>query len=104
MPREPGLAVEATGDGRFALSGVLDMVTNETFDDHLDAFTQGRGAVTLDLAGITFLDSTGVRAIVGLAQRLGERGLVLRGAQENVHRTLVIASIDGRRGIRIERG
>jgi anti-anti-sigma regulatory factor len=62
------------------------------------------GDVILDLAGVTFVDSSGVGAIVRLAGALGDRTLAVTGAKGTVRSTLLISGIDGLHGIRIAAG
>ena len=96
------LEIRRTGPGSFALEGELDIETVDRFESSVDELS-GRGdPVVLDLAGLTFLDSTGVRSLVALGRRLDERRIVLRGAAANVRRTLAIAGIHGRLGITVE--
>jgi anti-sigma B factor antagonist len=61
------------------LAGELDAfdvpVVREVFGEALE---RGPGAVALDLAAVSFLDSTVLGAIVGLLRRLRERGDELR--------------------------
>ena len=55
------LRVEVDGD-RLCLSGELDLSSTSTLTDALAAHDGQE--VVLDLAGVTFLDSTGIRALV----------------------------------------
>jgi anti-anti-sigma factor len=96
------LEIRTTGPGSFELSGEFDIETVDAFESMSDAFAEGDDDVRLDLAGLTFLDSTGVRAFIALARRLDGRSLVLAEAADNVRRTLAIAGIDGHVGIRVE--
>jgi len=98
------LDIRRTDPGRFELVGEFDIETVDRFEALIDevAAGDGRDDVALDLSGLTFIDSTGVRAFITLGRRLDGRGLVLGGARENVRRTLTIAGIDGHAGIRIE--
>jgi anti-anti-sigma regulatory factor len=97
------LDIENLGKGRFRLIAVIDIVTVEVFETHYPTFESVRGPVTLDFSRLTFLDSTGIRGLLRLADRLGERELVIDGPNGNVYRTLSIAGIDGQNGIRIKR-
>jgi anti-anti-sigma factor len=99
--RPPILTVDSVGDGVFALSGSIDIGTEDTFRAWFDEFVAGDGRVTLDLSDVSFLDSTGIRHIVALSSRLGERHLVLAGVSRRIRATLVIAGIDRRPGIEV---
>jgi anti-anti-sigma factor len=61
------------------------------------------GEVILDLAGLTFIDSFGMRTIALLAQMVGDRGLVLRSPRREVVRVLELTDIGSVPGIRVER-
>jgi anti-anti-sigma factor len=58
----------------------------------------GHELIVLDLSGLTFLDSTGLRTIVTAdqrARRAGRRVVVLKGP-ETVHRVFTITRLDER--------
>lgn len=74
----------------------------------VDAFREGTvGAldtpcdIVLDLTKLTFMDSSGLQAVVALAQRV-DGGVVLRCLPPNVLRVLDTLSVNGAVGIRIE--
>jgi anti-sigma B factor antagonist len=57
-------------NGALHLSGELDIATEE---DLLDAFVagwEGQPEVVIDLSGLRFIDSTGILALLRLAQRV----------------------------------
>ena len=67
---------------RVAASGELDMHSAPELSDVIDAYIDaGVTEVSLDLSGITFLDSTGLSAFLAAHQRLESEGgkLVLEG-------------------------
>jgi anti-anti-sigma factor len=61
------------------------------------------GEIVLDLTGVTFIDSIGLRSITLLAKMIGDRGIVLRYPQDPVLRVLELLDIEEIPGIRIER-
>ncbi len=81
-----------TDDGWTAIraSGEVDMATA----DRLGAVVHehaGGGPVLVDLAGLTFMDSTGVRTVHGLIAAARERGWTLRFSpqlRDNVRQVL----------------
>ena len=95
------LDIRRIAPGSFELAGELDIETIEEFEEAFDEFAEADGDVSFDVAGLTFIDSTGVRGFLALAQRLGGRSIKVRGARANVRRTLAISGIDGHGGIRI---
>ena len=60
------------------LIGELDMSSIGELDGALHAHLQGSSALTLDLRDLTFVDSTGIRALVKVALSLDGRGARLR--------------------------
>ena len=97
-----GLAVRLE-DGVFCLSGEFDMAGVETFTRQMAALLGDQGEVVLDLAGVTFMDSTAIGAILALAQRVGGRGFILRYPQAEVARVFDIVRLGEVPGIYIER-
>jgi hypothetical protein len=58
-----------------------------------DRLREGRGDLVLDASGLAFIDSTGVKALVDLAGRLGVgRELVVVGPSPPAARTLELLS------------
>jgi anti-anti-sigma factor len=83
-----------TQDGqRVIVTGELDMSTAPAF---AAAFTQFRGDITVDLSGVTFLDSSGIAALIR-AHRHVERHhgtLCFHSALPAALRTLQFSSVD----------
>ena len=72
--------------------GAIDLATAQQFRAELDACS---GAVVLDLAGVTFLDSSGLHAILATHRRLNDTGsFVLRDPQSNVRRAIKVVGIE----------
>ena len=73
-----------------AFSGALDM-SNRTETWHaLEAITE---PCELDLADVTFLDSTAISAFVDLARRIGPRKVRVRGATPQFRRILELVGL-----------
>lgn len=80
-----------TGGLSVALSGELDLSTLDQLTDALDRSLDGTPElVVLDLRELTFLDSSGLRVMLGLHARLHDAGgrLVLVRGPRRVHRVL----------------
>ena len=85
----------ADGTSRVIVTGEVDLAVEEPFVAEVDsvaAARDGGGAVVLDLGGVTFLDSSGVRALIRLRQRHGER-LRLGELSAPVRRVLEITGL-----------
>jgi anti-sigma B factor antagonist len=81
-----------------AVGGELDLGTAPTLEDAVMARLQGGGHVVLDLRGLDFIDSTGVRVIVSAhraAQEHGGRFALVRTLPDGaVGRVLRISGLD----------
>jgi anti-anti-sigma factor len=84
---------------QISLKGELDLSTIEKVEQELNrAEDQGHRVIVLDLGGLSFLDSTGLRTIVTADQRArrgGRRVVVLKGPA-TVHRVFTITRLDER--------
>jgi anti-sigma B factor antagonist len=84
------------GVRQVALAGVLDSSVVVNRDDELFEFVAGRGGVVLvNLSGLGFLTSSGIRLFVRWAKALDEAGgrLHLAAPQPRVMSVLTIAGI-----------
>ena len=90
--------VSGGGDGavRVRPQGELDIATAALLEEQL-VLTEGTSAmrVVIDLAGVSFIDSTGLRALLSAYARSKENGDRLRivGASEQAMRLFTIAGV-----------
>ena len=85
------------GGVSFALSGDLDLSTLDQLESALEGNLNGQlDLVVLDLRELTFLDSSGLRAILALHSRVRDEGgrLVLVKGPRRVHRVLELTRAD----------
>jgi anti-anti-sigma factor len=90
---------EREGLVRVSLRGELDLSTVEKVEDELRRIEErGDKLLVLDLSGLTFLDSTGLRLMVTADQRARKAGrrLALVKGPETVHRVFTITKLDER--------
>jgi stage II sporulation protein AA (anti-sigma F factor antagonist) len=76
--------------------GEIDMETAERLEGVLDdVIAQGARLVTLDLEQVDFLDSSGLRVILGASNKLAdhEGQLLLEGASSAVERVLELTGV-----------
>jgi anti-sigma B factor antagonist len=60
---------------RFAVSGELDLATTPQLEQQVKAVLgDGARSVVVDLANLTFIDSTGLRLLLALSQQAREDG------------------------------
>jgi anti-anti-sigma factor len=79
-------------DDLVVLHGDLDMDTVGDLSSKLD---EVRGTIVLDLAGVTFLDSTGLQSLVHARAAARQRGdeLILRHPSDAVQRVLDLTNM-----------
>jgi anti-anti-sigma factor len=92
------------GDGVYYLLGEFDLAQAGTFAKETEPALSGPDTVVLDLGGLTFIDSSGIRAIILLARRCGRRGIVLRFPRGEVAKVFGIVRLGDVPGISIEGG
>ena len=94
------LTVQVQGDGHAIVlrpSGELDPSTTGTLDAALRRAMDGDGStVVLDLDGLDFIDSGGLRLLVAAAERSRDNGdrLRMRGGSYVVKRVLAITGLE----------
>ena len=98
------LEVERVGDRRRVMvRGELDAATASRLVEDLKNDVEQDGDLELEMSGVSFVDSTGLRALLQLAKALEGRGtLLLRNPSRNVQRLLDITGVDGRANLRSE--
>jgi anti-sigma B factor antagonist len=84
----------ATRDGCevVTLGGELDLVNAARVSDTLDSATSGERKVVVDLTTLSFIDSSGIHAI--LAPRSGQQDIVIVCPPGNVRRVFDVTRID----------
>lgn len=66
------------GVARLTLEGELDMASAPVLESAVDGALESAQGLELDLGGVSFMDSTGLRTLLAIRQRLGETGGELR--------------------------
>lgn len=90
---------ERPGGVQLDLTGELDMATAPKLEEELAAVEQRRPALlVIDLRPLTFMDSSGLRALVAADNRAREEGrrLVLIRGRDRVQRVFSITRLDER--------
>lgn len=85
-----------------AISGELDMAAVPDFRQFAAMVLDGEQEVLLDIAELDFIDTSGINAILRLAET-SPQGLVLRWPRDNVMRVLDNLGIQQIQGVRVER-
>jgi anti-sigma B factor antagonist len=90
---EPSFSVSTSDDG-LSVRGEVDVATAPRLAEALrEAASASSGDVTVDVSGVTFMDSTGLSALVEARRGLGDRRLVLSGASPMLLRLLEITGL-----------
>ena len=90
---------EHNGTAVVALNGELDISETADVEQKLKAVEERRPqAMVLDLRGLTFMDSSGLRVVLeaDLRSRRAARRFALIPGPESVHRVFLIALLDKR--------
>ena len=74
------VTVESSEDGvaRIVLAGELDLANAHEVHERLPEATAAAGHVVVDLSGLTFIDSTGIRLLLQLQKAAARDGWQLR--------------------------
>jgi anti-anti-sigma factor len=96
------IQVRVTPEG-LALSGELDMASADDFREFASKALDHSRRVVLDVSDLVFVDSSGVKAILRLAEAECPHGLILFHPRDNVQRILDILAVEKIRGIGVER-
>lgn len=98
MTLQNSLSIDSHRDGQVVfvhLTGDFDLTGVETFRDEMELVQQSDPQeVVLDLQRLTFMDSTGIRMILGAQSQC--RALSIIPGPSNVMRVLEIAGVDSR--------
>ena len=89
---------------RYRVSGELDMASAETLHKALEPIAGARDYLVLDVQQLTFIDSSGIRALVQLSTGMDHGGgaLVLSNVSASVQRLLDIVGLEALPGITVE--
>lgn len=98
------LEITPTDEG-FRLEGELDMATADDLSQLLRAAAADGGPVLLDLSGISFMDSSGLRVLLEAAELIrGSGSLVIVHPSAQVRRLLEISIPGGAPGLEVRPG
>jgi anti-anti-sigma factor len=97
------LEIQKTDHPRtFRLIGELDISNAETLGALLEREVDGEGDITLDLAELTFIDSSGIRVLLQTMDRLNGKGrLLLLSPSSSVKSILTLMGLGDRDAIRV---
>jgi anti-anti-sigma factor len=96
-----GFGTRIDDDGVLWLSGELDLAGVDAVRAAASAAMDGQRRFVVDLSELTFMDSSGIRAIVAIA-RTTSKGIVLRNPPDRVRKLIGMTGVEGRDGIAVE--
>jgi stage II sporulation protein AA (anti-sigma F factor antagonist) len=96
------LQVRAGGEGVVSLVGEFDMAEADAFLEWVGTNVDGQRDVVLECSALTFLDSSGIRAILTFASQLSG-SVIIRCPSPTVRKVLEIAGVDEAIGVKVER-
>jgi anti-anti-sigma factor len=89
----------------FRVSGELDISNAEDLLETLVEPLRSEGDVTLDISGLRFVDSSGIRVLLQAARDLEGRGwLVMRDPQPAVLRVIELMGLERLQNLRVSVG
>lgn len=94
-----GLTVEPQSNGVIAVAGELSLAEAPILERHLsDALATATSTVVVDLAGVEFIDSTGLSVLVRAQQQASERGVEfgVQNPRPQAHRLLSLTGLEAR--------
>lgn len=94
-PFEVSTSVSPDGVPALQASGDLDVASADQLVSAASAVLGEGSALTLDLGGVTFMDSTGLGAVIKIRNHLVDRGgsLTLTAISPSVERVLVLVGM-----------
>ncbi len=103
VERELSVTVEFGSEGApswpvVKVAGEIDIETSPALEERLrSVLDQGHSSVVIDLAGVTFLDSTGLSVLIGGLRRCQDGGGELRlvSPRPNVRKVLEVTGLIG---------
>jgi anti-sigma B factor antagonist len=98
----PGFSLDVAPDGGGAttvvVAGELDLATADSFTDAIRTGLD-QGPVVIDLAGLTFMDSAGVRALNAVLRAAADRNGELRVRREMQANVVQVLELTGMMGL-----
>jgi anti-anti-sigma factor len=94
-----GLTVEPQSNGVVVVAGELSLAEAPILERHLaDVLANASSTVVVDLAGVEFIDSTGLSVLVRAQQQASERGIEfgVQNPRAQAHRLLSLTGLEER--------
>ena len=95
----PGLTVESLENGVVVVAGELSLAEAPILERQLaDVLSKASSTIVVDLAGVEFIDSTGLSVLVRAQQQASERGVEfgVQNPRAQAHRLLSLTGLEER--------
>jgi anti-sigma B factor antagonist len=89
----PNFGMSSDGQRMFFLQGELDLATVPLMNTAIEAAVARGGPITLDFGDVTFVDSTGVAAILSALRALPSGCLILHGVHNGVQKVVDLMGV-----------
>jgi anti-sigma B factor antagonist len=94
-----GLEVSTSSNGGqsvLTVNGEIDLTSAPKLDEEITTVVESSDQVVIELGGVSFMDSTGLRVLLKASKTLTSRGgtLVLRQPSEPVRRLLEVSGLN----------
>jgi anti-anti-sigma factor len=89
--------VEVDGQVVVTVRGEIDLTVEDDLHACIERCSDGDRPLVLDLAGVTFMDSTGIKTLVWAYRRQGQpqNGLIVRNPSDAVQELLALSGLSG---------
>jgi anti-sigma B factor antagonist len=89
----PNFGITSDGPRMFFLEGELDLATAPLMTTAIEPAVTRGGPITLDLGNVTFVDSTGVAAILSALKALPSGCIILHGVHNGVQKVVDLMGV-----------
>jgi anti-sigma B factor antagonist len=105
-PEHEHFNVEIGTDGALVVLGDIDIATGPALEEAIAQHDTRSGSIVIDLAGVDFIDSSGLRTLLGASTRAraADRHVTLRSVGPEVSRLLDLTRTAGQFEIESTRG
>jgi anti-anti-sigma factor len=89
----PNFGISSDGPRMFFLQGELDLAAAPLLNTAIEPAVARGGPITLDFGDVTFVDSTGVAAIVSALKALPSGCIILHGVHNGVQKVVDLMGV-----------
>jgi anti-sigma B factor antagonist len=96
-----GFLINVNGPGMFVLKGELDLASRPMFEAAIADAVLAGGPVVLDVSGVTFMDSSGLAALLSAVECSLSGCLVLHGVHGPTERLMALTHVGQLPGLHV---